>query len=146
MNELEPVIQYCVTDILYEKKRQKIKLYGCVTKMFTSSFYGEYSIYDKENRLLGISKNGIISWLREDLQTEEAKVWYDCIAGISEMYKTLQENVDDAGMGFTHIQDIYIEFDDAPSFDDEPNRRFDHIHIIYICNNIWNRNKKSVIY
>lgn len=141
------VVQYCVCDVLYERKKQKIKLHGCVTTMFASIFYGEYSIYDEKDRLLGTSNNGTFSWMRKDLQTEEAKVWYDCISNVDEQYKTLYNMLQfDPGFGFKHMSDIYIEFHDAPDAEKEPDRIFDHIHIIYTSNNIWNQNKKEIIY
>lgn len=142
----EPVIQYCIVDALYEKKRQPIKLYGCITKTTVAKFYGTYKIFDKEDRLLGTSKQGTISWKRDDLQTEEAKVWYDSIAGFSDQYKELANVVKDPGLCFSHIPQIFIEFEDAPDAEENNNRRFDHVHIIYSVSNFWNNDEKLLIY
>jgi hypothetical protein len=37
---------------------------------------------------------------------------------------------------------IFIEFEEAPSAEDDTGRRFNHIHVIYTVNNLWDEEKK----
>jgi hypothetical protein len=145
-DSITPVIQFSVADVIYEKQRQKINLSGCINRMNIAKFYGLYSLYDSGGRLIAKSNaEGYISFKRGDLQTDVAKVWYDSIAGYSVQFKTIQAKCKDVGLCFTHVPDVFIEFDDAPSRDDT-DRRFDHIHIIYTVNNLWNEKTKQLLY
>jgi len=137
-----PVIQSCVIDVLYEKKRQEIVISGCVLDFSINSFYGPYVLTDEKNRVLGRSNNGTISFRRNDLQTEEVKVWYDSIASFSDQYKQLKTYVNEPGLCFSHIPKVYLQFEDAPDVNVEPKRVFNHIHAIYTVNNLWHDKKK----
>jgi hypothetical protein len=144
-----PVIQIKVADVLYEKAKQQLYISGCVKSLTIAPFYGEYTLYDKENRLIGTSKKGVISFLHEDLQTNEARVWYDAIAGFSKQYRELKKVLDDPGMDFTHITSVFLEFLDAPSAIENGkavDSVFSHVHAIYHVNNFWNIKKKILKY
>jgi len=104
-------------------------------------------IYDEKDRLLGISDDrGAIGFRRKDLQTEEARVWYDSISGFSEMYKDLNTRTEDPGLDFSLVGKVFIEFTEAPDGDVDSVRRFDHIHVIYTVHNVWNTATKRLLY
>jgi len=77
------VLEHRVTETMFEKKLQPLTLSRCVQKVFISKFYGEFSIYDQSNRLLGESKDSMILFNKSALQTDVSKVWYEAIAGYS---------------------------------------------------------------
>jgi hypothetical protein len=57
-----------------------------------------------------------------------------------------KEDVKDPGLNFSHVPDVYIEFEDAPSVEEEPNRAFENIHVIYTINNMWNSEDKCLLF
>lgn len=145
-SEKTPVIQFCVSDLLYERARQPLPIHGCVTKITIAKFYGSYKITDKEGRVIASSTGGSVSLARSDLKTEEAKLWYDSIAGFSPEYKDLKTKVSEPGLCFSHIPEVFIQFEEAPSVEEEPDRKFDHIHMLYSVNNFWNTTKKRLLF
>lgn len=144
--KIKPIVQYCVVDALYECSKQPIKLGGCVVKINVAKFYGPYTLTDDKGRVLAKSIDGSTTFYRDNLQTEEARVWYDSIAGYSIQYKRLKKYLPEPGLCFDHIPAVFIEFTDAPSMEKEPDRRFDNIHIIYTVNNLWNVKNKSLVF
>lgn len=144
--KLQPVVQYCVSDVLYENSRQPIRLGGCVVKINVAKFYGPFTLYDDKDRVLAKSVDGSIIFHRDNLQTEETRVWYDSIAGYSLQYKRLKEHIKEPGLCFDHIPSVFIEFEDAPSIEKEPDRKFTDVHIIYTVNNLWNKESKRLVF
>jgi len=143
---IEVVLEFRVTDVMYEKAPQELFLARCVKSIFISKFYGPFSIYDPSGRLLGTSNDGSIPFNGKALQTEEAKIWFESIAGYSEEYKFLKDKVDDLGLCFSHIDGVTIRFEDAPAIEDDSGRRFFHIPVFYTVHNAWNTETKTLVY
>jgi len=138
------VIQHLSNTLLYMAGKQELPLRHCIQKVFISSFYGEFSIYDPSGRLLGKSKDSKLSFMKDDLQTEVAKVLFDAMS-IQNEYTTLKTkyNVKDPGMCFG-FGNILIEFEDAPPVDNV--RAFDHIPVFYNITNVYVHGKKETLF
>lgn len=138
------VIQHLSHTLLYMAGKQELPLRHCVQKVFISSFYGEFNIYDASGRLLGKSKDSKLSFMKDDLQTEVAKVLFDAMSCQSE-YSTLRTkySVKDPGMCFG-FGNILIEFEDAPPVDNV--RTFDHIPVFYNITNVYMHGKKETLF
>lgn len=139
-----PVIQHKHCDVLFHKDRQQINLNRCVQKVFLSPFYGEFSIFDKQGRLLGKSKESKLSFLQDDLQTECAKVTYD-VMKLQNEYKTLRNTfkVQDPGLYF-NFAEVFIEFHNAYDLDNK--RTFHYIPVFYNVTNVWKPSDKELMF
>jgi len=136
--------QHLYDSVPFLKGQQPLHLVHCVQKVFVSSCYGEFSIYDKSGRLLGKSQKHELSFLKKDLTTECARVWYDAysIQGEGDVLRTTHR-VPDPGL-FFGFGDVSIEFEDAPEID--CNYVFLHIPIFFNVTNVWDSSKKMVVY
>jgi hypothetical protein len=139
------VSQHKFIEIMYENTPQELYLSRCVQKVFISKFYGSFTIFDQSGRELGKSKNGTLCFNESKLQTEAAKVWYEAISDYSDEYKELKKRgVKDIGLCFTCMNDVTIQFHDAPVGEDDPSRVFYHIPVYYTVHNIWNSETKML--
>lgn len=136
--------QHLYDSVPFLKGQQPLHLVHCVQKVFVSSCYGEFSIYDKSGRLLGKSQKHELSFFEKDLTTECARVWYDAysIQGEGDVLRTTYR-VPDPGL-FFGFGDVSIEFEDAPEID--CNSVFLHIPIFFNVTNVWDSSKKMVVY
>ena len=57
------VIQHLYYTLPFVAGRQELCLRHCVQKVFISSFYGDFTIYDAQNRVLGKSKDSKLSFM-----------------------------------------------------------------------------------
>ena len=138
------VVQHLYYELPYIAGKQELCLRHCVSKVFISSFYGEFSIYDKSGRLLGKSKESKIHFLKPELQTEACKVWYDSGSIVGE-YETLknQYKVKDPGM-FFNFGNVLIEFENAP--EPRTDKVYSHMPVFFNVTNIWLNHEKRVFF
>lgn len=138
------ITQHLYDTATYIKGKQPLQLCHCVQKVFISPFYGEFSIYDKSDRLIGKSKNGELSFLKPDLNTECAKVWHDAFSfqGESDVLLT-KYKVKDPGMYFA-FGDVFFDFEDAPESD--TSRTYWHIPVFFNVTNLWDTTKKQIFF
>ena len=113
-------------------------------KVFVSAFYGEFSLYDVAGRLMAKSSSSKCSFLKADLQTECAQIWYDATK-IQHEHEILRQNykVIDPGLYF-NFGNVFIEFHDAPDWDNQ--RVYAHIPIFFNITNVWQPTKKEVLF
>ena len=150
------VTQYLYETLPYIRGRQPLRLYHCVQKVFLAPFYGEFSIYDKSGRLLGRSlprasaestgpsQPQEVSFLKRELQTECAQVWYDAYVLQGEgAVLTQQYHVEDPGL-FFGFGDVYIEFEQAPAAD--TSQVYPHIPLFFHTTNVWDPLKKTLLF
>lgn len=123
---------------------QKLELCGCIQKIYIAPYYGEFEIYDKSGRLLGISKGSKLSLLRKDLQTDVAKVWYDAATITSKGYDTLVNvhGVVDPGLCVNDMSLITIKFLNSLK---DPQRYF-QVPVFYNATNLWSDTSKLLFY
>lgn len=138
------VTETVCTKIYFNDDIQEIKFLGCVQKIYISTFYGNFELYDGSNRLLGTSTKGKIAFTKKDLQTEAAQVWYDAVSITSKPYKELNEIylVNDPGLAFNNTSKIYIKFLDSIK---QPMKYFT-IPVFYTVTNVWNDKDKCLLY
>jgi len=139
--QYKAVTQYLTAEVSYNREEQEYNLGGCTQKIFIESFWGQFELFDEAKRSLGKSEKGSISFLKKDLQTEAAKVWYDATTHSSAKYKLLQDdyNIEDPGLDFAHMPKVYLKFLEAPESD-----MWVHTHIFANIYNIWSPSKKCM--
>jgi hypothetical protein len=138
------VIQHLHYSLPFVAGRQELCLRHCVQKVFISSFYGEFTIYDAQNRVLGKSKDSKLSFMKNDLKTDIVGVWYDAMA-LQNEFSTLQHSykVLDPGL-FFNFGNVLIEFEKAPEANN--NRVYPHIPIFFNVTNVWNATKSELLF
>jgi hypothetical protein len=143
-NSFEVVVQHLHCDLPFVSGKQELCLRHCVSKVFISSFYGDFSIYDQSGRLLGKSKESKLSLFKTDLQTEACKVWYDSssLVGEHDVLRN-QYKVKDPGMYF-NFGNVFIEFENAP--EPRTDKVYPHIPIFYNITNVWFNQEKRVLF
>ena len=131
----EVVIQHLHHDLPFISGKQELSLRHCVTKIFISKFYGEFSIYDESGRLLGTSKDSKLMLYKDNLTTEVSKIWYD-VGCLENEYITLKTKyqVKDPGIFFKNGK-ILFEFDSAPK--PATDKTFYHVPVFYNITNVW---------
>jgi hypothetical protein len=140
------VIEHLHCTVPFLAGKQDLMLRHCVHKVFVSPFYGEFTIYDQTGRTLGRSKDSKLSFVKEDLQTECAQVWYDAMAtlqGQEHQVLRTKYHVLDPGL-FFHFGTVSIEFDQAPAVDS--NKVYRHIPVFFNITNVWNPQKKETLF
>jgi hypothetical protein len=138
------VIQHLSCTVPFMAGKHPINLKHCVQKIFTSSFYGPFTIYDPSGRILGKSKDSKISFFKEDLQTECARVWYDAFC-LHPEYDALKctYNVKDPGLCFG-FGEVNIEFEEAPPI--EKDMKYLHIPVFFNITNVWLPRQKETLF
>ena len=136
------VTQHLTYTVPFYDERQDLELHHCVQKMFVSSFYGNFKVYDKADRLIGTSENSKLSFLQKDLQTEAARVWYDAMCLAPEYKKLTQDyKVKEPALCF-NFGTVSVEFIDAPAM--EADRVTFHIPVFFNVTNVWDNEKKRL--
>ena len=122
---------------------QVIEVEHCVQFIQVDSFYGEFQVLDSSGRVLGTSTRGRLSFLRKDLISDVALVWYDALARTSPEFKVLSNRfqVADPGLDLGGLKPLKINFLSAP----KQQERINHIPVYSRITCVWNTSSSALV-
>jgi hypothetical protein len=145
--DLKPkvVTQHLAGTIVYHDEKQDLYLSHCVQRVYISSYYGEFELYDGSGRMLCKSTKGRLHLLKKDLKDDAIQVWHDARSLCPESTQIRQEfQVKDPGLDCNNVP-LFIRLVDAPPYTSERGAII-HIPVFYNVTNVWDPVAKKLRY